>query len=366
MEKEDRPSLARRLRALFAKSDDPYAGADLALAQRVVALMWTLALLLAVAFVPFAPPTEQLGWAGWLIFCPLVGGAFVIARFIARGGPRASFGTMLVLSYLGLVELAVVQWLTGGQASPFGQLYLLAVAAGVGVHPPRRAAPLLLALVVAASSPIAYDGWAAVDDIAPRLMLWLVVGFVVMVLMYNVRLQRVVLRAAEMRAEADARIDPLTRIGNRRAFDEALPEEIARARRAGSELAVMVLDVDSFKAINDRAGHAEGDRALETVAQALREGLRSSDRYFRWGGDEFAVLLPDTDYAGAVVLRERVEARLAEVSADSFQQPVELSWGVAALTPDDDDRTLLGRADLELMGEKSRKQDDRAAPAPSA
>jgi diguanylate cyclase (GGDEF)-like protein len=359
------PSLARRLAALFAKSDDPYAGANLELAQRIVALMWGMAVLLAVAFVPFAPPTA-IGWPGWLIFGATIAGAVVTARFIRRGGTHATFDVMLLLSYLGLVELAGVQWLTGGNGSPFAQLYLLAVIAGVGVHPPRRAAPLLLALVVAASSPIAYDGWAAVDDVAPRLMLWLALAFVVMVLMHNVRLQRVALRAAEMRAEADARVDALTQIGNRRAFDETLPEEIARARRAEAELAVMLLDVDCFKAINDRAGHAEGDRALTTVAQALKEGLRTSDQCYRWGGDEFAVLLPNTDYAGALALRDRVELRLAEVAAHGFQQPLEVSWGVAALTADDDDRTLLGRADLELMGEKARKQDGRAASAASA
>jgi diguanylate cyclase (GGDEF)-like protein len=365
MANEQKLSLARRLAALFAKSEDPYAGAELTLAQRIVALMWALSALLALVFTPFAPPTAELGWAGWLVFCPMIAGGFVIARFLARGGRHATFGTMLLLSYLGLVELAVIQWLTGGHSSPFGQLYLLAVIAGVGVHPPRRAATLLVALILAASSPLAYDGWVGIGNIAARLTMWLALGFVLMVLMYNVRRQRVALRAAEMRADADARVDPLTGIGNRRAFDEALPAEISRARRAGAELAVMLLDVDSFKTINDTAGHAEGDRALETVAQALREGLRTSDRCFRWGGDEFAVLLPSTDHAGAVVLRDRVEARLVEVAAGSFQHPVELSWGVAALTSGDDDRILLGRADLDLMAEKARKQGDRSVAAAS-
>jgi diguanylate cyclase (GGDEF)-like protein len=126
------------------------------------------------------------------------------------------------------------------------------------------------------------------------------------------------------------------------------------------------MDVDSFKAINDRAGHAEGDRALQGVAQALREGLRTSDRSFRWGGDEFAVLLPSTDHPGALTLRDRVEARLAEVSGDRFEHPLELSWGIAALIAADDDRSFLGHADLDLMAEKARKQAERAAPLPSA
>jgi diguanylate cyclase (GGDEF)-like protein len=354
-------SLARRLRALFARSEDPYAGADLLLAQRMVALMWTLAAVLAVAFVPFAPPTTTaLGQAGWLLLCPIIASSFAIARFVRRGGPRATFAIMLVFSYIGLVELAVAQWLSGGHGSPFGQLYLLAVIAGVGVHPPRRSAPLLVALALAAASPLAYDGWSGAEDIAARVMLWFVCAFVVMVLMYNVRRQRVALRTAEMRAEADARVDPLTGIGNRRAFDEALPTEIASARRADTPLALMLLDIDAFKAINDRAGHAEGDRALVAVAQALREGVRASDQVFRWGGDEFAVLLPSTGRAGALGLRARVEARLAQVSAD---RPVQLSWGAADLLPDDDAACLIGRADLDLMGEKAVKQGNRVAPA---
>jgi diguanylate cyclase (GGDEF)-like protein len=352
--------LARRLRALFARSDDPYAGADLALAHRLVALMWTLGGLLAVAFVPFAPPTAALGQAGWLVFCPVVACSFAIARFIRRGGPHATYPIMLVCSYVGLAQLAVVQWLSGGHGSPVGQLYLLAVIAGVAVHPPRRAAPLLGALALAAASPLAYDGWTGVSDIAARVMLWFVMAFVVMVLIHNVRRQRVAMRKAELRAEADARIDPLTGIGNRRAFDEALPTEIASARRAGAPLAVVVLDVDSFKAINDAAGHAEGDRTLVAVAQALQEGLRASDRPFRWGGDEFSVLLPATDRDGALGLRARVEGRLARVPCE---HRVELSWGAADLVPGDDAASLIARADLDLMAEKAAKQADRSADA---
>jgi diguanylate cyclase (GGDEF)-like protein len=322
--------------------------------------MWTLAALLAVAFVPFAPPTAAVGQIGWLPFSLIIASSFGIARFIRRGGPHATFAIMLVFSYIGLAELAVAQWLSGGHDSPIGQLYLLAVIAGVAVHPPRRAAPLLVALALAAATPLVYEGWVGAEDIAAHVMLWFVMAFLVMVLIYNVRRQRVAMRTAELRAEADARVDPLTRIGNRRAFDESLPTEIAAARRAGAPLAVMVLDIDEFKAINDSAGHAEGDRVLVAVAQALREGLRASDRPFRWGGDEFAVLLPATDRAGALRLRARVDTRLSQVLDD---RQVHLSCGAADLLSDDDAPSLVGRADLDLMGMKTAKQGDRVGPA---
>ena len=88
-------------------------------------------------------------------------------------------------------------------------------------------------------------------------------------------------------------------MGNRRAFDEALGHEIARASRAQSTMTVALLDLDSFKALNDRYGHLEGDRLLRLTGDAVERGLRAGDRAFRWGGDEFALLLPDTPYQGA-------------------------------------------------------------------
>ena len=92
--------------------------------------------------------------------------------------------------------------------------------------------------------------------------------------------------------------DPLTRVGNRRAFTRRLAEEVHRAARYGQRFALVVLDVDGFKALNDLYGHFEGDMALEAIGDVLRATLRRSDSAFRLGGDEFALILEDAGVAG--------------------------------------------------------------------
>ncbi len=107
------------------------------------------------------------------------------------------------------------------------------------------------------------------------------------------------LRAALDRESALARTDPLTGLGNRRAFEERVELEIQRAARFHRPLTLALLDVDEFKAINDRQGHAAGDRVLVLLADGLRRNLRSIDLLTRLGGDEFVALLPETDVGAA-------------------------------------------------------------------
>jgi diguanylate cyclase (GGDEF)-like protein len=150
--------------------------------------------------------------------------------------------------------------------------------------------------------------------------------------------------------------DALTRVGNRRAFDEALGQEVARARRAGSPLSLALVDIDHFKEVNDRFGHLAGDVALAAFAARVTGGLRSSDRVFRYGGEEFVILVGDTDLRGALGLAERV---VVAVSAAPF--PLEdatcritCSIGVATLVEADDDAgsSLVTRADAALYAAK--------------
>lgn len=144
--------------------------------------------------------------------------------------------------------------------------------------------------------------------------------------------------------------DPLTGLGNRRAFDEALTMEMARARRAHGSMGVVILDVDHFKQFNDRHGHQAGDDALVTVARVLAQEARAEDRACRIGGEEFALLLPGADDVAAAAVAERVRQAIETNSAPAAG--VTVSMGVAA-SRGDDPRGLLATADARLYVAKA-------------
>ena len=120
--------------------------------------------------------------------------------------------------------------------------------------------------------------------------------------------ERTDLRQAYDRARLDSLLDGLTGLGNHRAFQEALDEEIAAARPDAESLALLMIDVDDLKQVNDRRGHMAGDEVLRALAQIMRANLRRSDRAFRIGGDEFALLLPACDLANAEVIANHLLA----------------------------------------------------------
>jgi len=113
--------------------------------------------------------------------------------------------------------------------------------------------------------------------------------------------------------EAAARTDALTGLLNRRAFDQDLAQELERARRYGYPLSLLVFDLQNFKQINDTLGHAAGDQALQVVAEILKQHTRESDRPYRWGGDEFALVLPHTGASGAAALVAHLSERISAV-----------------------------------------------------
>jgi diguanylate cyclase (GGDEF)-like protein len=113
------------------------------------------------------------------------------------------------------------------------------------------------------------------------------------------------------------RRDPLTRVGNYQLLSELLEYEITRHLRTGGTLALLVLDLDGFKELNDTLGHPAGDQRLRDVAATLRGAVRGQDTVCRQGGDEFAVVMPDTDFAAAEALVVRVHERLADVPASA-------------------------------------------------
>ncbi len=115
-----------------------------------------------------------------------------------------------------------------------------------------------------------------------------------------------------------ARTDPLTGVANTRSFEDRLEFALAYLRRTGSPLTVAYVDLDDFKAVNDRFGHSEGDSVLRTVASAIQGRLRHTDLVARIGGDEFAIVLPDTDEDTALAVLSEIEAAVAEEIGDRW------------------------------------------------
>jgi diguanylate cyclase (GGDEF)-like protein len=157
---------------------------------------------------------------------------------------------------------------------------------------------------------------------------------------------------AHERLATQARTDPLTGLANRRFFDERLTQETEHANRHPRALSVMLVDVDHFKAINDRFGHATGDRVLVNLADSLRAVMRSGDLLARVGGDEMAMILPDCRAEEAALVVERMLAALAEDTSLARRHGVTLSAGVAGLAPGQCADDLLRCADQALYRAK--------------
>jgi diguanylate cyclase (GGDEF)-like protein len=209
-----------------------------------------------------------------------------------------------------------------------------------------------LAISTVALIAAAFAAALAVGDVTAPGVLWSVTVVTTASSAYVVRILRRRLHRLVARLDAAARIDHLTGLLNRRAFDERLALELRRAERGDGPLTVLVGDVDRLKAINDEEGHAAGDRALRRVAAALAAEARGSDAVARIGGDEFAAVLADTDRAGAQQYVDRVRGRLRR-ARPATTLPTDLSVGTATFARDGRDAAeLLRAADAALYRRK--------------
>ncbi len=150
--------------------------------------------------------------------------------------------------------------------------------------------------------------------------------------------------------------DPLTKANNRAAFNDTLLREIKRANRAEQQLALIFVDIDHFKNINDQHGHDCGDLALSSVAAWVMESVRGSDTVFRYGGEEFVILLPNTHQDAAMVIAERIRA---DIEAHTLAYGMEIlnltaSLGVSTLTADDTIESFIKRADAAMYQAKAQ------------
>lgn len=156
-------------------------------------------------------------------------------------------------------------------------------------------------------------------------------------------------------AKRESMIDPMTQTWNRRGFSELARREIARCRRAAKPIALMMVDIDHFKRINDTYGHPEGDKAIVTLARLLRGGTRTTDVLARLGGEEFAILLPDINRVDLIrladTLRKTIEEKSGADSGQSFTVSMGLKW-YEHLNGDLSEEAMVSLADKALYTAK--------------
>jgi len=166
--------------------------------------------------------------------------------------------------------------------------------------------------------------------------------------------------------QLNAVTDPLTGLYNRRLFAESFEKELNRARRYGLPLGIVILDLHRFKEVNDKYGHPRGDEVLRAAATTLQKALRTSDSAFRIGGDEFALLLPQTDAAQALALGRRIETVFAETLRPlQLTFPVTMDHGVATFPQDGDQSDQLIRVADERLYRFKHANHTRTAVDPS-
>ncbi|MES2664266.1 MAG: GGDEF domain-containing protein [Pseudomonadota bacterium] len=155
-------------------------------------------------------------------------------------------------------------------------------------------------------------------------------------------------------AVQSALTDRLTNIGNRVAMDMALSHAVESAQRYGQHLSTLMVDLDHFKQVNDEYGHVAGDIVLAKIAKLIKETVRNADQVFRYGGEEFLILMVNTDHFGAFIFGERLRGRIAglPIVCQSVEIPVTASIGVATLMEMETGEELITRTDHALYQAK--------------
>jgi diguanylate cyclase (GGDEF)-like protein len=308
------------------------------LLQQLVATRGGVSLPLGVAAACFAALGVALRFAPWRAGSPAI---------------------RLELETWGMaVFIAVVTWHTGGADSVLQSLYVLPVVLGALVLPGARLVVLLASIVVAdATIGAVRPGFAAAGSLlAGRLLAALgplaIIGWLVSEL-------GSALLMARRRAASLTEHDALTGLASRESFLEGLQQALGPAAECGRPCAVLVLDLDGSRRLNEQIGYEAGNAALRLVAGALRGALRATDIAARWGGDEFAVLLPGADLAAAQLAAQRVRnavnATTFEVAARHLRCAV--SIGVAAAPRDGRDAAaLLCMAERRLGQERELRR----------
>ncbi len=170
-------------------------------------------------------------------------------------------------------------------------------------------------------------------------------------------------------AKGEAMIDPMTGILNRRGFEKAASRILDESASSGKEICLLMVDIDHFKKINDTYGHLVGDKVIRAVAEMLKSKVKGQDSVARLGGEEFAVLLPETPAAGAFAVAEHIRksienGKIRRIDSQETIGAVTVSIGIASLTPDEDINQLLDQADKALYASKTQGRNRATIYAP--
>jgi diguanylate cyclase (GGDEF)-like protein/putative nucleotidyltransferase with HDIG domain len=295
----------------------------------------TLALLTLA--LPHSPRVEAAAiWA-------IAGIAYVVAALLFWRADHVGSGMLELALGGGSTLITGVAYFSGEDPSPLIFLYLWVYLYSAYFFSTR----MMLAQIayVAATYTILLAARSPMDGVAAW---WLVAMGTLAVAAVVIRVMRERVDVLIARLYDSVRSDPLTKLSNRRGFRETLDLELARARRRGGQVAVIVGDLDRFKEVSDRGGHRLGDSALQRVAAILTRAKRETDSLARVGGGEFALVLPDTDEQGAFLTAERMRCEVR----DEFRNasvPVTLSVGIAGYPRAGETAAALLRATDEAL-----------------
>ena len=324
---------------------------------RVVAFLFLASVAMVVAITHAWPESEAA------IFSLIATGVLLVVLFMDMLPPAALGRWRHPIEGLGaIVLLGLLMAITGGIGSPFIVGFYLVVA-GTALSA-EGMAPLAIALIAAltvAGVAIVTTGVGSIDAAG---LAWIGVTAIGLLLVAD-------LSAAAARAQRTARdealrasrFDVLTGLFNRAFFATTMEQEIRRSGRMDREFALLMLDLDDLKPVNDTFGHQWGDRLIRSVADLIRQTIRFTDSAARYGGDEFVVLLPETDAAGAYVVAETLRRDIAAMTLQASDRNVRSSVvdrpGHVPAGRHDDRAARGGRGRRDVRSEAPRQEPDR-------
>lgn len=293
---------------------------DPGLEGQILAALFAAGATLAVLTIAL-PHSSRANALGVLVISGL---AYVVAGLLTWQADRVAAGVLALTLASGSTLITGVAYYSAVSPSPLIFLYLWVFLYSAYFFSTK----VMIAQIVYVG--VVYGLLLAIRTSVQSVASWWLVG------MGTLAVAAIVIRVMRERADGliarlyDAvRSDALTRLANRRAFREVLDLELARARRHDGQVTVIVGDLDHFKQVNDRSGHHVGDTALQRVARLLERGKRNVDMLARVGGEEFALVLPDTDQHGAFIIGERLRSELREeFRGDAV--PITISFGIAS------------------------------------